>query len=201
MPQLPGGMRTNKKGAKSPSRAQGGASADGDNMWRAYLSSGVVDGSDRWRLLLCEGDSSYEGVSDDVKRTGARATGGGGSTLLQWRAQRRRHSLLQWAAQRRHGAARGPGARGPKARAGSGWLNVKEAGMDDVGEEATGARTALRLLSRRKVLVYPLTEVSPLIARCLLKNFSLYSSDRHFRAPNACFSMRRGGRARHTFWA
>jgi hypothetical protein len=37
-----------------------------------------------------------------------------------------------------------PGDRGPKARTDSGWLKVKEAGMDDVGEQATRARTELR---------------------------------------------------------
>jgi hypothetical protein len=67
--------------------------------------------------IACEGKSSYgDGSSGNVGRVGgrvpgARATGGGGGT-----------HKLQRGAQRR----RGPGTRGPEARAGSGWLKVKK---------------------------------------------------------------------------
>jgi hypothetical protein len=46
--------------------------------------------------------------------------------------------------------ARELGMRGPDARADSGWLKVKEAGMDDVGEQATRACTGLHSLVARK---------------------------------------------------
>jgi hypothetical protein len=48
--------------------------------------------------------------------------------------------------------------------------------VDDVDEQATGARTALHSLSHGKIFTYPSGEVSLLIARGLLTNFSLCSS-------------------------
>jgi hypothetical protein len=110
-------------------RGEGGTSADGDSEW-------CVANSGWWRLLLCGGDGSYR----TCRGRGTRDTCYG----QQW------YSQLQRGAQQRRVAAREPGARGPEARASSGWLKVKEAGMDDVGEQATEARTALRSLSLRK---------------------------------------------------
>jgi hypothetical protein len=45
--QLPGGGEDNSKKREVSLRGEGGASADGDNERRAYLRSGVVDGSGR----------------------------------------------------------------------------------------------------------------------------------------------------------
>jgi hypothetical protein len=64
---------------------------------------------------------------------------------------------------------------------------VKEAGIDDVGEQVTGARTALTFTNcAEKVFVRPLGEVFPLIARGLLPlrgnfhdNFSSAESPRN----------------------
>jgi hypothetical protein len=67
-------------------------------------------------VIRAGGGGNAECVGDGV--LGARTTGdgdGGGGT----------HKLQQ-GAQRRRGSARGPRARGPQTRAGSGWLKAKE---------------------------------------------------------------------------
>jgi hypothetical protein len=73
MPQLPGGGENDSKRREVSLKGKGRASADGDNEGRAYLRSGVVDGSGWWWLLLCEDDGSYGGGV--VKRTGDRVPG------------------------------------------------------------------------------------------------------------------------------
>jgi hypothetical protein len=80
---------------------------------RTYLGVGEAGGTGwrRQRLSLMGSKSSYGGGG-----------GVGGVT----------HKLQQ------RGSARRPRPRWPEARAGSGWLKVKEVGVDDVGEKATG---------------------------------------------------------------
>jgi hypothetical protein len=51
--------------------------------------------------------------------------------------------------------------------------------MDDVGEQATKAHTALIILSHEKNLYVSSEEVFPSIARGLLTNIALYSLDLH----------------------
>jgi hypothetical protein len=84
---------------------------------RMYLEAGEAGGTGwRWRLVLCGGGGSRRvaaAAAQNVSGTGHQGhiTGSGvGIRKLRWEAQRRR----------------GPGARGPDARAGSDWQKGKE---------------------------------------------------------------------------
>jgi hypothetical protein len=122
----------------------GGGGHSGDGGQRLYLKRPCEVGDTGWCrwLVLCKdggmlqggggGGGSAERVGDGVP--GTRATNGGSSD-----------GTLSCNGESSGGMEQlnGPGAMGPEARTGSGWLKVKEAGMDDVGEQATEARTAL----------------------------------------------------------
>jgi hypothetical protein len=81
--------------------------------------------------------------------------------------------------QRRRRAAWGTEVRGPEARASSGWLNMKEAGMDDVGEQVTGARTTLTITNCVENFHVSSGKVFSSITRGLLLNFSFLRENFH----------------------